>query len=111
MTDGASTVPLPLVGAWRAVRRRGVADRQSCAVVGVGGIGAFIVAGAAAHGVSPLIAIDIDEERLGTAKLLGADVTVNVAGSDLVQALRDATGGEGPDVVIESSGAPHAPAA
>jgi (R,R)-butanediol dehydrogenase/meso-butanediol dehydrogenase/diacetyl reductase len=111
MTDEAAAMAQPLAVALHAVRRSGVAAGQSCAVVGVGGIGAFIVAGAAAHGVSPLIAIDIDEERLGTAKLLGADATVNVAGSDLAQALRDATGGEGPDVVIESSGAPHAPAA
>ena len=40
----------------------------SRAVVGVGGIGAFIVAGAHARGVADLIAIDVDDGRLETAR-------------------------------------------
>ena len=38
-----------------------VAPGESCVVVGVGGIGAFIVAGAHARGVADLIAIDVDD--------------------------------------------------
>jgi threonine dehydrogenase-like Zn-dependent dehydrogenase len=95
-----------------AVRRRparGAPERSDS--LGVGGIGAFIVASAAARGISPLIAVDIDEDRLETARRLGADVRLNASGGDLVRLVRDASDGEGADVVIEASGAAVAPAA
>jgi threonine dehydrogenase-like Zn-dependent dehydrogenase len=111
VSDDAAATAQPLAVALHAVRRSGVEAGQSCVVIGAGGIGAFVVAGAAAKGVSPLIAIDIDDERLETARRLGADQTVNVSGGDLTAAILAATGGEGPDLVIEASGAPHAPAA
>jgi threonine dehydrogenase-like Zn-dependent dehydrogenase len=80
-------------------------------VIGVGGIGAFIVAAARARGATPLIAVDIDDARLETARRLGAHQTLNVQGRDLAKEILAATDGEGAHVVIEASGAPHAPAA
>jgi (R,R)-butanediol dehydrogenase/meso-butanediol dehydrogenase/diacetyl reductase len=88
-----------------------VARGESCAVIGVGGIGAFIVAGAAARGAAPLIAVDLAEHRLQTARRLGAHVAVDARDADLTQAILEATDGEGAHVVIEASGAAHAPAA
>lgn len=111
VSDEAAATAQPLAVALHAVRRSGVQSGQSCVVIGAGGIGAFVVAGAAAKGVSPLVAVDIDDERLETASRLGADRALNVNGGDLTEAILSATDGEGPDVVIEASGAPHAPAA
>jgi (R,R)-butanediol dehydrogenase/meso-butanediol dehydrogenase/diacetyl reductase len=108
-TDDAAAMAQPFAVALHAVRRSGVVPGQACAVIGVGGIGAFIVASAAAHGISPLIAVDIDDERLETARRLGADVAVNARGRDLARLILEATGGEGAHVVIEASGAPEAP--
>jgi (R,R)-butanediol dehydrogenase / meso-butanediol dehydrogenase / diacetyl reductase len=110
-SDDAAAMAQPFAVALHAVRRSGVAHGQSCAVIGVGGIGAFIVASAAAHGISPLIAVDIDDERLATARRLGADRVVNARGGDLAQLILEASGGEGAHVVIEASGAPAAPGA
>jgi len=110
-TDDAAAMAQPLAVALHAVRRSGVTGGQVCAVIGVGGIGAFIVAAAAERGASPLLACDIDEQRLETTRRLGAHQTIDVRGRDLAEALLDATGGEGAHVVIEASGAPHAPAA
>lgn len=109
--DDAAALAQPLAVALHAVRRSGAEPGQSVAVIGVGGIGAFIVAGAAAQGISPLIAVDVDGARLATASALGATVTVDVSGQDTAAAIRAATGGEGADVVIEASGSPAAPAA
>jgi len=109
--DDAAAMAQPLAVALHAVRRSGVGPGQGCAVIGVGGIGAFIVAAAAAQGASPLIAIDIDEDRLATARRLGATEAVDARGVDLAAAIRAATDGEGAHVVMEASGAPHAPAA
>jgi threonine dehydrogenase-like Zn-dependent dehydrogenase len=108
--DTAAAMAQPLAVALHAVRRSGVGEGQACAVIGVGGIGGFIVAGAAAHGANPLIAVDIDDQRLETARLLGAHETVNVRGRTLSEAILAATGGEGAHVIIEASGNAQAPA-
>jgi len=111
VADEAAAMAQPLAVALHAVRRAGVARGESCAVIGVGGIGAFIVAGAAARGAAPLIAVDLAEHRLQTARRLGAHVAVDAGEVDLTEAILEATDGEGAHVVIEASGTPHAPAA
>jgi len=111
LSDEAAATAQPLAVALHAVRRSGLARGEACAVIGVGGIGAFIVAGAAARGASPLIALDIDEDRLATARRLGASVVLNARERPLQDAILASTGGEGAHVVIEASGAPGAPAA
>jgi 2-desacetyl-2-hydroxyethyl bacteriochlorophyllide A dehydrogenase len=111
VTDDAAAMAQPLAVALHAVRRSGVGEGQTCAVIGAGGIGSFIVAAAAARGARPLIAVDIDDERLATARGLGAHLTIDARGKALEEAILEATGGEGADVVIEASGVPHAPQA
>jgi (R,R)-butanediol dehydrogenase / meso-butanediol dehydrogenase / diacetyl reductase len=129
--DEAAATAQPLAVALHAVRRAGVHAGETCAVIGVGGIGAFVVAGAVARGAT-VIALDIDADRLATARRLGAERIVDVGdaserrnGGDAVErrsageapadrlaaAILGATSGDGADVVIEASGAPHAPAA
>jgi threonine dehydrogenase-like Zn-dependent dehydrogenase len=108
-TDDAAAMAQPLAVALHALRRTNVGPGQACAVIGVGGIGSFIVGAAAARGVSPLIAVDIDESRLRTAQLLGAEVVVDAREADVAEAIRDVTGGDGADVVVEASGAVGAP--
>jgi len=111
VSDDAAAIAQPLAVALHAVRRSGVRRGQSCAVIGVGGIGAFIVAAAAAAGASPLVALDVDEARLGTAERLGATFAVDARGRTIDEAIHAALGPEGADVVIEASGVPAAPAA
>lgn len=111
VSDDAAAMAQPQAVAIHAVRRSGARSALTCAVIGVGGIGAFIVAAAASRGVTDLIAVDVDDQRLATATKLGATRTVNATGKDTVALLRDMTDGLGPHVVIEASGAPTSPAA
>jgi (R,R)-butanediol dehydrogenase / meso-butanediol dehydrogenase / diacetyl reductase len=111
LSDDAAAIAQPLAVALHAVRRSGLRRGQSCAVIGVGGIGAFIVAAASAAGASPLIALDIDDDRLATARTLGAATVIDARGRELDAAILEATAGEGAEVVIEASGTPGAPAA
>jgi (R,R)-butanediol dehydrogenase / meso-butanediol dehydrogenase / diacetyl reductase len=111
VSDDAAALAQPLAVALHAVRRSGLEPGQACAVIGVGGIGAFIVAAAVARGASPLIALDVDDMRLETARRLGAPVSVNVRERSLSEAILEHTGGAGAHVVIEASGAPGSPAA
>ena len=128
VSDDAASMAQPFAVALHAVRRSRLVAGETCVVIGAGGIGAFIVAGAAARGPGSLIAVDIDPDRLATARALGAGDTLDArngavadnaapdnAGRDpaahLAGLILAATGGEGAHVVIEASGAPHAPAA
>jgi (R,R)-butanediol dehydrogenase / meso-butanediol dehydrogenase / diacetyl reductase len=110
-SDDAAAMAQPVAVALHAIRRSGAAAGETCAVIGVGGIGAFIVASAAAQGIAPVIAVDIDEERLDRARRLGAHAALNASGRDLAELILRATDGEGAHVVVEASGAPEAPAA
>ena len=111
LDDTAAAMAQPLAVALHAARRGRVAPGRSCAVIGAGGIGAFIVAAAASLGSGPLIAVDVTDGRLHTAAALGATVTVNAARDDAEAAVLAATGQQGAQVVIEASGAPGSPAA
>ena len=110
--DDAAAMAQPLAVALHALSRVGLERDETVAVIGAGGIGSFIVAGAshrAPHG--RVVSIDIDSARLASAAALGADEAVDATGSDLAELLLELTDGTGFDVVVEASGAPHAPAA
>jgi (R,R)-butanediol dehydrogenase / meso-butanediol dehydrogenase / diacetyl reductase len=111
LDDIGAVMAQPLAVALHAARRGRVGSGRSCVVIGVGGIGAFIVAAAAALGAAPLIAIDVADGRLSTAATLGATHTVNAHRQDAPQMVQAVTGQQGAHVVIEASGAPASPAA
>jgi threonine dehydrogenase-like Zn-dependent dehydrogenase len=110
--NDAAAMAQPFAVALHALTRAGVAATDSVAIIGCGGIGAFIVAGATSRaGNGRVVAFDIDAGRLATARALGAHEAVDANGRDLAELMLELTGGVGFDVVIEASGAPHAPAA
>lgn len=111
LDDTGAAMAQPLAVALHAARRGGVGPGRSCVVIGAGGIGSFVIAAAAALGASPLIAVDIDDSRLATATVLGADITVHSGREDAAGAVAAATAGNGAHVVIEASGAAASPAA
>jgi 2-desacetyl-2-hydroxyethyl bacteriochlorophyllide A dehydrogenase len=102
----AAAVAQPLAIAWHALRRSRLGRGNTLAVVGTGGIGALLTAVACARGATPLVAVDIDQERLRTAVALGATHTVDADGDPdtVAEQIRSLTGG--PDVVVEASGTP-----
>jgi threonine dehydrogenase-like Zn-dependent dehydrogenase len=66
-------------------------------------VGLGAVAGAAAVGAT-VIAVDVDDRKLATARRAGATHAVNARAGTLHEALLALTGGDGPDVVIEAVG-------
>ena len=78
---------------------------ESVAIVGAGGpIGLMHLQLALRQGASPVIAIDINDMRLGIAERLGSTRIVNSLQEDPVAAVQDLTEGRGADVVIECAG-------
>jgi threonine dehydrogenase-like Zn-dependent dehydrogenase len=76
---------------------------QSCAVLGCGPVGLMAVIGARESGAVRVLAIDRVAERLALAHALGAE-PVDAGAGDLVARVREATGGRGPDAVLECIG-------
>lgn len=77
---------------------------DAVAVVGCGALGFFALQFAKLSGARPLIAIDVDEEKLGLARQVGADTCINPAKTDAVAAIRAATGDRGVAISLECAG-------
>ncbi|MDQ6657253.1 MAG: S-(hydroxymethyl)mycothiol dehydrogenase [Actinomycetota bacterium] len=96
-----------MAGLGAAINTGGVGRGDSLAVIGCGGVGAAAIAGARLAGASKIIAVDLDDRKLDTAKDLGATHTVNANGADVVAAIQQLTDGNGADVVIDAVGRPE----
>lgn len=79
---------------------------KSVAVFGVGGVGSAAVAMAAALGASLLIAVDIVPSKLDIARRLGATHCFDGGSDNVLNLVREAGGGAGVDLSIESAGLP-----
>lgn len=78
---------------------------QSVVVFGAGGIGSCAIAAAALSGCTPVVAVDVNPDKLATATKLGATHTVNSKAADPVaEALKLCKGGA--DFAIEATGLP-----
>lgn len=67
---------------YQACLRAGLKEGDRAVVVGVGGVGSFVVQIAKAFGAKIVVAIDIDQERLDRALKYGADFAINSASKD-----------------------------
>ncbi|MFE9931173.1 zinc-dependent alcohol dehydrogenase [Streptomyces sp. NPDC005533] len=91
--------------AWQAVAYADVPPGGSVAVLGLGPIGDMCTRIAAHRGAGKVIGIDLVPERLARAAGHGVQVyDLTHYGNQLVDAVRDATGGRGPDAVIDAVG-------
>ena len=80
---------------------------KAVAVVAAGGVGSAIIQLARHLGAGPIIAIDVDDEKLEGARALGADAVVNSRTTDAREAVLEATGGAGAELVLEVLGRPE----
>jgi (R,R)-butanediol dehydrogenase/meso-butanediol dehydrogenase/diacetyl reductase len=109
-SDEGAAMAQPLAVALHAVRRSGATPGQTIALMGVGGIGAFVLAAARARDLGPIVVLDVDEDRLARAAALGATHLVHVRSEDPLERILALTGDAGADVFVEASGSPHGPA-
>ncbi|MGW4383525.1 S-(hydroxymethyl)mycothiol dehydrogenase [Kitasatospora sp. NPDC004531] len=96
-----------MAGLGAAINTGQVGRGDSVAVIGCGGVGNAAVMGSRLAGASRIIAVDVDDRKLVTARALGATHTVNSRETDAVEAIRELTGGNGADVVIDAVGRPE----
>jgi L-iditol 2-dehydrogenase len=77
---------------------------ETVLVIGAGMIGLLTLQAAKAAGASRVLVADIDPSRLKRAEGVGADETLLLSGSELVQEILRRTGGRGVDLVLEAVG-------
>jgi 2-desacetyl-2-hydroxyethyl bacteriochlorophyllide A dehydrogenase len=92
--------------ALHGVRRLAIEPNEPVAVFGLGLVGQLSAALARLCGASPVIGVDILDDRCALAARCGATVTINPLKTDPVQAILAATRGRGASAIIEASGSP-----
>lgn len=98
----------PVASAYRTVKAMPVTTRDTVLVLGPGPIGLYAVQLLKLRGAKCVIIVGaaVDQERLALAKQLGADYTINGAEEDIVERLRQISGGQMADFVQDCAGAP-----
>jgi 2-desacetyl-2-hydroxyethyl bacteriochlorophyllide A dehydrogenase len=96
----------PLTVGFHAAARGQIASADTVVVLGCGGVGLGAIAGSVFRGART-IAVDVDDEKLETARQLGAEHTIHSGREPLEQVLQQLTDGKGPDAIIEAIGSPQ----
>lgn len=101
--DRACLLACGVISGWGAVFNRAkVVPGSSVAVVGSGGVGLNVIQGAVLSGAYPIIAVDIRDSKLATARAFGATHAVNSKKEkDPIKAVHDITYGRGADYVFQ----------
>ena len=96
---------------YMAAEMCGIKKGDTIAVWGCGPVGQFAIASARLLGAETVIAIDRFPYRLRMAReRAAADVTINYEETNVLEALKELTGGRGPDACIDAVGLEaHAP--
>ncbi|WP_284748299.1 zinc-binding dehydrogenase [Amycolatopsis sp. RTGN1] len=97
-----------MTGAGAVLNTAEVVPEQSVAIWGAGGVGLCAIAAASILGATPVIAVDLDADKLALAKQFGATDVVDVRAGDPVEAIRALTphadGTRGVDYAFDCTG-------
>lgn len=105
--DKVAAVLDPLGNAVHTVMEADV-SAKSVLITGVGIIGLMAVTVAKAAGASRIFCTDVDARRLAIARKLGAVEAYDARDPDWIKDIKKQTRGDGPDVLLEMSGAASA---
>ena len=93
-----------LATGYMAADQAGIQPGDVVAVWGAGGVGQMAIRSAYLLGAERVIAIDQLPDRLALARVKGGAEILNFRDVDVLEALRDLTGGRGPDRCIDAVG-------
>jgi len=100
-TNASATLSCSALTAYGAVKNTNLRPDDNVVIVGAGGLGLMAMQLAKAVTGSKVIAMDLDDEKLGAAKKNGADIIINSKKEDPVKAVMELTGKMGADAVID----------
>ena len=99
--NASATLSCSALTAYGAVKNTSLKPDDNVVIVGAGGLGLMAMQLAKAVTGSKVIAMDLDDEKLGAAKKNGADSVINSKKEDPVKAVMELTGKMGADAVID----------
>jgi 2-desacetyl-2-hydroxyethyl bacteriochlorophyllide A dehydrogenase len=97
LTDNAPT-------AWYGCRRARIRPGETVLVIGLGPVGIMTAQSAFAMGAARVLGVDLVAERRAFAATMGVEPVEGAEAEDVRAAIRDMTGGRGPDAVVEAVG-------
>jgi propanol-preferring alcohol dehydrogenase len=100
-TNASATLSCSALTAYGAVKNTSLKPDDNVVIVGAGGLGLMAMQLAKAVTGARIIAMDLDDEKLGAAKKNGADSVINSKKEDPVKAVMELTGKMGADAVID----------
>lgn len=95
----------PLSVGYHAANRGRVSEIDTVMVIGCGTIGIGVMVAAARKGAT-VIAVDIDDNKLASARAFGAQYTINSQKQNVLEEIARLTNSEGVSVAIEAVGLP-----
>lgn len=99
--DSFSTLSCSALTSYGAIKNAELKPYDKIAIVGAGGLGLMAMQLAKAINGPTVIAMDLDDNKLKTAKENGADFSINSRNEDPVKAIMDLTDNLGVDAVID----------
>lgn len=96
----------PFSCSMNAIRRAQIQSGDIVVISGAGCLGLGMLSIASTLKPKHLIALDLNDKRLGQAKSFGADITINPGKEDVYARIGELTEGYGCDVYIEATGYP-----
>lgn len=100
----AATLPIAALTAWSTLQEGHIKAGDTVLVQGTGGVALFALQFAKLFGAR-VIALSSSDEKLARARSLGADVGINYRTTpDWHVPVKEATGGRGVDIVVETAG-------
>ena len=104
--DSASSLACSGLTAYTAIKKALVNNPESILIVGAGGLGLMGVQIASHMAKCKIICADIDDEKLKTAKELGATDVINTKESDASQKIMSICNEKGVDSIVDFVNAP-----
>jgi NADPH:quinone reductase-like Zn-dependent oxidoreductase len=101
----AATLPIAALTAWSTLQEGGIKSGDTVLVQGTGGVALFALQFSRMFGARAIV-LSSSDEKLSRAKQLGADAGINYRTTpDWSGPVREATGGRGVDIIVETAGA------
>jgi L-iditol 2-dehydrogenase len=100
----AACLAEPLGNGVHMVELTSALSPETVLVIGAGPIGLLAMQAYRAIAGARVVVADLSPERLELARALGAEQTIAAGATDVIAAAQAATGGDGPDVVVDAVG-------
>jgi propanol-preferring alcohol dehydrogenase len=104
--DSATSLACSGLTAYTAIKKANQNSPEFILIIGAGGLGLMGVQIAKAITKAKILCVDLDDQKLSTAKEMGADFIFNSKDADVIQKIMSTCNGKGADSIVDFVNAP-----